>query len=158
MRKLKIYLDTSVLNFYYAEDLPKEMSTTKELFKEIEQKKYEAFISATVVDEIEAADETTKNRLINLVSTYNLRILELSSEVDYLAGKYLQHGIIPQKYARDAYHIAYPVVYDLDIIISWNFEHIVKLKTKNEVNGINKLEGFKEIEICSPWEVIESED
>jgi hypothetical protein len=43
----------------------------------------------------------------------------------------------------------------MDAIISWNFRHIVKLKTKVEVNGVNKLLGYKEVEICSPEEVIE---
>jgi len=47
-------------------------------------------------------------------------------------------------------------VNDLDVIISWNFKHIVKLKTKIEANGVNKLLGYKEIEICTPEEVVES--
>ena len=43
----------------------------------------------------------------------------------------------------------------LEVIVSWNFEHIVKLKTRVMVNGINRLLGYHEIEICSPEEVIE---
>ena len=43
----------------------------------------------------------------------------------------------------------------MDVIVSWNFRHIVKLKTKKEIVGINSLMGYKEIEIYSPWEVVE---
>lgn len=52
-------------------------------------------------------------------------------------------------------HIAVASINNLDAIISWNFAHIVKLKTKKEVVGINAISGYKEIDIYSPWEVIE---
>jgi predicted nucleic acid-binding protein len=157
MRKLRIYLDTSVLNFYYAEDSPKEMAITRQLFTEIADNLFEAFISAVVIDEVEAAEEAIRHPLTNLIITYDLKILETDPEVDYLAQKYIENKIIPPKYGRDAYHIAYTTIYELDLILSWNYEHIVKLKTKTGVNGINKLEGYREIEICSPWEVVKSE-
>ncbi|MEW5759123.1 MAG: hypothetical protein AB1755_06660 [Candidatus Omnitrophota bacterium] len=51
-------------------------------------------------------------------------------------------------------HIAVASVNNIDAIVSWNFKHIVKLKTKKEVTGINLLLGYKEIDIYSPWEVV----
>ncbi len=48
-------------------------------------------------------------------------------------------------------------VNDLDAIISWNFKHIVKLKTKKEVSGTNQLMGYKAIEIYSPMELIDND-
>jgi len=54
-----------------------------------------------------------------------------------------------------ALHIAMAVINGIEAIISWNFEHIVKLKTRIMVNGINRLLGYHEIEICSPEEVVE---
>lgn len=62
------------------------------------------------------------------------------------------------KYRDDAVHIAIAVVNNLDAIVSWNLTHMVKLKTRLEVNGINKIEGYKEIEICTPREVMDYED
>ncbi|MEW6070097.1 MAG: hypothetical protein AB1485_05720 [Candidatus Thermoplasmatota archaeon] len=49
MRKLKIYLDTSVLSFYFAEDEPEKMRNTKEFFKRVKKEEYDAFISAVVI-------------------------------------------------------------------------------------------------------------
>ena len=80
--------------------------------------------------------------------------LEITEEIKMLANKYIEQGIIPLKYEDDALHIAIASVNGLDIIVSWNFKHIVKAKTKREVAGINLLLGYKEIDIYSPWEVV----
>jgi hypothetical protein len=80
--------------------------------------------------------------------------LEFTVECYELAGEYIKKGIIPLRYEDDAFHIAVASVNNIDAIISWNFKHIVKLKTKKEVLGVNALMGYKEIEIYSPLEVI----
>lgn len=54
---------------------------------------------------------------------------------------------------NDALHLAAAVVHEFDVVISWNFEHLVKLKTRQAVNGLNRLLGYREIEIVSPEEV-----
>lgn len=82
-------------------------------------------------------------------------LLRVDSEVERLADCYIKERIIPEKYRGDALHIAAAVVNRIEVIISWNFEHIVKLKTRIMVNGINKLQGYPGIEICSPEEVVE---
>jgi hypothetical protein len=46
-------------------------------------------------------------------------------------------------------------VNNLDAILSWNFQHIVKMKTKREVVAINLIEGYKPIDIYTPGEVVE---
>lgn len=61
------------------------------------------------------------------------------------------------KYRGDAIHIAIASVHDMDVVISWNMEHMVKLKIRREVRAVNILEGYKEIEICTPLEVIEND-
>jgi len=80
--------------------------------------------------------------------------LTLSKDAEDLASRYISEGIIPDKYENDALHIAIASVSSLDIIVSWNFEHIVNLKTKHGVMAVNVLLGHKTIEIISPLEVI----
>ncbi|MBI4870567.1 MAG: PIN domain nuclease, partial [Candidatus Riflebacteria bacterium] len=70
-----------------------------------------------------------------------------------LAEFYVLQGPIPRKYVDDATHVAIAVVNRLDAIVSWNCEHLVKLKTKREVNALNKLNGYAEIDIVTPEEV-----
>jgi len=65
----------------------------------------------------------------------------------------MEGGVVPVRFRDDAVHIAVAVVNDLDVVVSWNLEHMVKLRTRTRVNAINRLNGYKEIEICTPEEV-----
>lgn len=153
-KKLKIYFDTSILSFMWADDAPGERDVTRALFEEIRSNLYEAYISALVIEEITAAPDALRLRLEKLVVEYDLKITEITPEIESLANKYVINKIIPEKYGKDALHIAIATVNSLDAIISWNFKHIVNLKTHLEVNGINLIEGYRQIEIFSPWEVV----
>jgi|SRR3990167_4018966 len=104
MRKFKLYLDTSVLNFYYADDSPNEKKITQELFREIKSGTYTAFISSTVLEEISKASEQKQKSLLSLIEEYNLTPLEIDEEIENLATLYIKNRIIPQKYEEDAIH------------------------------------------------------
>ncbi|MFH1777033.1 MAG: hypothetical protein ABH952_05685 [Candidatus Omnitrophota bacterium] len=82
-------------------------------------------------------------------------LLKIDTEIEELADCYIKEKIIPLRYRGDALHIAAAVVNGIEAIISWNFEHIVKLKTRVMVNGMNRLYGYHDIEICSPEEVVQ---
>lgn len=158
MRKLKLYLETSVWNFYYADDAPEKMSNTKRLFEDIKNGRYEIYISELVIAEIKRADREKQNRLKYLIEEYQPFELTNTADVEELSEKYIAADIVPAKYKADVIHIAFAVAHDLDVVVSWNLQHIVKLKTRLEVNGINKIEGYKEIEICTPQEVIVNDE
>lgn len=66
MRKLKLYLDTSVWNFFFADDAPEKRDVTKEFFDLIQRGYYEVYISDVVLDEIRDAPETKKNQLFGI--------------------------------------------------------------------------------------------
>jgi hypothetical protein len=82
-------------------------------------------------------------------------VLFVDEETDRLAEKYIDEGIIPAVYRDDALHIALTSIKGLDILVSWNLKHLVKHKTRIETAGVNMLLGYKAIDICTPWEVIE---
>ena len=153
MRKLKIYLETSIFNFAFSEKTPKEKDLTLKLFNQLDR--YETYISDITLAEIERCPEPKRKQMLDLISKYDLQELALNESAKELAAKYIQEKIIPPKYQFDAFHIAIASVNNLDVVISWNFEHMVKLKTKREVVGINVFMGYKEIDIYSPLEVVE---
>jgi len=155
LKKIKYYLDTSIFNFVFADDAPEKMILTERLFKQIENENMEIYISEVVMDEINGAQESTRERLIKLIEKYNPVLLPVDQEVKDLAQRFIEEGIIPEKYRDDALHISVAIVNNLDILISWNFQHIVKVKTRVEVNAISRLMNYHEIEICSPEEVVE---
>lgn len=154
MKKLKVYLDTSILNFAFDQNAPKEHRITNKLFEQISE--YDPHISDIVLEEINRCPEPRRGKMISLITQHEIKQLRLDEVTQELARKYIEQGIIPEKYEDDAFHIAIATVNNLDVILSWNFEHIVKLKTKREVTAINLLMGYKEIDIYSPLEVVEN--
>jgi len=71
------------------------------------------------------------------------RALELSRE-------YLHVLAIP---ANDALHVAIATIFHCDILLSWNFAHLVNYQNRIKINGINLLNGYKEISIINPFEL-----
>jgi len=157
MRKQKIYLETTLFNFYFDEDRGFAHNSTLALFKEIAAGKYEAYTSRFVINELNDAPKTKREKMLNLILEYDIPILETNDETMRIADIYIEEKIIPQKYRTDGLHIAIATVNDLDMIISMNFQHIVKRKTKIGTNNINALNGYRAIEIYSPMEVVEDE-
>jgi predicted nucleic acid-binding protein len=157
MRKLLLYLDTSVISFALSEDIPNEdRNITLKLIEEINKGKYVGLISDVVVREIgNTRDSAKRDQLLKLVNQIELNdILAVDKESDSLADKYIKENVIPVVYRDDALHIALASVKGLDILVSWNFKHLVKHKTRIKVAGINTLLGYKVIDICTPWEVL----
>jgi hypothetical protein len=158
MRTPRAYLETSVFNFVFTDDAPELKKDTLKLFEEIRQGKYEPYASVYVVEELEDAHEPKRTQMLNLITDYNITMLETSDEADSLADIYVTDGIIPRKYVADARHIAIASVHGLDFIVSLNFKHIVKRKTVMMAEVVNLREGYNRIGIFSPKEVIDDEE
>ncbi|MBU2446670.1 MAG: PIN domain nuclease [Bacteroidetes bacterium] len=147
-RKIKLYLDTSVPNAYFDEKNPHRKEITEQFWLKL--KEHEVFISDLVIKEMEATgDEELREKLIKLVKGFE-NLSTKSEEIKGVAEEYVLRGIIPVKHIEDAIHIAVTTINSLDVLVSWNFEHIVKLKTKREVNAVNVLLGYNPIEIIDP--------
>jgi hypothetical protein len=147
-RKLKIYLDTSVPNAYFDERNQYRLDLTREFWSKLPQ--YQIFVSDLVLKEISATgDPDLRKKLITIVDSFEMLETD-QEEIRILAQEYVIRGIIPIKYVEDAIHLAVTTINDLDILLSWNFNHMVKLKTKREVNSTNILLGYHSIEIIEP--------
>jgi len=155
LKKIRCYLDTSVLNFFFAEDDIAKRDITIKFFDQLHIIADQVCISDEVITEINQAPESIRIQLDGLVNKIEPILLEINIEVEELADRYIKEGIIPEKYRRDAIHLAVAVINEIELVVSWNFSHIVKRKTRVMVNGINRLLGYREIEICSPEEVSE---
>lgn len=74
--------------------------------------------------------------------------------MEWLAKEYVRNGAVPESYPEDAYHIAIAVINEMDYLLSWNFKHIVRRKTKDIVRMVNTLNRFRQIEIMTPAELL----
>ena len=148
--KNKIYLDTSVISALFDERTPERLSMTGDLWskKLIE---YEVVISELVLDEIERANEQVRDKMLSLIKDFI--VLKVSEQAEELAQIYIKQGIFPEKYFDDALHVALASVNQIGILLSWNFTHLVKLKTRRMVSIVNLTENFIPVEIISPPEL-----
>jgi len=147
-----------LFNHYFDEDRGLAHESTVALFKDISAGKYEAFTSRYVIDELANAPEGKREKMLNLILEYDIPILEPNDEAVRIADLYISENIIPQKYRTDGLHISIATVNDMNMIISMNFQHIVKRKTRLLTGNINTLNGYHAVEICSPMEVVENEN
>jgi predicted nucleic acid-binding protein len=155
VRVPKIYIESSVFNFYFADNDPEKQRDTVKLFEEIRQGKYVPYTSAAVLQELLRCSEPKQSLMTDLLNRYAIQMLPASNEADALADVYVEEGIIPLKYRTDGIHIAITAINNLDFIVSYNFKHIVKRKTIEMTEIINYREGYKKVGIYSPTEVIE---
>lgn len=159
MRKLKLYLDTSVWNFFFADDAPEKRDVTKEFFDLVRQGQYEVFISAVVVKEINDAPMHKKDQLGELIKTCPVIELEITEEADKLAKSYMGKGIVPEKKEDDALHVAIATVAEMDALVTWNFQHLANLRKAELFHSVSLEMGyFKKLEIVTPMEVSRYED
>jgi len=157
MVKKKVYLETTLFSYYFDEDRDAHADTVT-LFEECSEGKFEPYTSDYVIREIEdTPSEDKREKMLSLITKYDISVLEATNETDELAERYVSEGALSQGSLIDASHIAAAAVNDLDMIVSLNFRHIVKEKTIQLTNAINILQGYRKVKIKSPMEVIDSE-
>ena len=159
MRKLKIYLDSSLLAYAHAGDHPEKRDITLE-FLETYLKFYDVYISDLILAEIEVCQNTRlKSKLLDIVKNFSINLLEIKkedrNEIFSLAKSYVSHDMIPAEKYDDSIHLALCTLYDFDVFLSWNFKGISNLQKQILINNINKEHGYlKDIYLLNPMEVI----
>jgi len=128
---MRIYLDTSVISALFDDRNPERKILTEEFFSEI---------------------KTLRGKMKQAIKEFS--ILEINESVEELAKEYVKYGAVPESYPEDAYHIAVAVLNEMDYLLSWNFRHIVRRRTKDVVRMVNTLRKLKQIEIITPGELL----
>lgn len=158
MKKVKIYLDTSVINFLFANDVPEFKKITEEFFSYVKEgERFDVYISDIVINEINKTNDKEKKQKLLSVSEY-YELIKLPNnrdiEISTLAEKYINKKVLSRKKLEDALHIAYSVVFEIDVLLSWNFKHLANIKREREVLLVNIENGYNyPIRILTPLEV-----
>lgn len=147
---LKIYLDTSVVSAYFDDRYPERQKDTVAFWKLSVE--HEFSISELTKTEIQnTQDETRKNQMLNHIG--NLILVPIDDSVEHLANLYLENGIFSPATLNDALHVATATISRQDILVSWNFRHLVNRRRRARVNEVNIFNGYPTIEIIAPPEV-----
>lgn len=150
-RKISVYIDTSVISALFDERNPERKSLTKAFFEDIGE--FETFVSEITVAEIERTqDMEIRSKMKGAMVQFS--VLSLTNDVEWIASEYIRHGAVTEGYTEDAYHIAVAVINEVDYLLSWNFEHIVRRKTRDIVRMVNTLNNLRQIEIMTPAELL----
>jgi predicted nucleic acid-binding protein len=161
LKKLKIYLDTSIINFLYIDDSPEYRKATEVFFEDIvAMERIETYISNVVIDEINnTEDKNKRNILLETFKKYtNIKTLiaedEIINEIASLGEKYIENNIIPKRKVADSLHIAYSTVFEMDILLSWNFHHLANINKEQKIIILNKTLGYNyPFRMANPLEV-----
>jgi hypothetical protein len=120
--------------------------------------KYELFVSEAVRAEINDATGDKFELLDALLRKYKPVELELDDDVTQLVEMYIENGVLSRKHYFDLLHLAYATVNGMNVLVSWNLKHLVKMKTLTLGNNVNRASGYHEIMIFTPEAVTEHED
>ena len=113
-------------------------------------------LSSLTVQELAAAPAEVRRRLAS-VPEGHIETLQLGAEAQNLAEAYVFAGVLPTRMRVDAQHIAIATVARVDVLVSWNFKHIVNLQRIHGYNSVNLRQGYPMIEIRTPREVLSDE-
>lgn len=156
MRQLCVYLDTSVINFLFAEDAPDFQRVTVQFF-DCYSKQYVLFVSEIVLLEIaRTRDIARREALLGVLRQHAVSVLPFQpqDEITELAKAYCEQGVIPKTKTEDALHVAHATVHGMDILLSWNFKHLANIRREMRIEQVNREHGYMHpLRIVSPLEV-----
>ncbi|NIQ07385.1 MAG: type II toxin-antitoxin system VapC family toxin [Candidatus Korarchaeota archaeon] len=151
--KLRVYVDTSVIGGCFDEEF-KEASTT--LLDTFKRGKMTMVLSELTKLELQGAPKKVQ-AVLEEIPMEHIKHVELTEETVTLARHYIDEGVIGEEKLVDAEHIAIATVTRVDVLVSWNFSHIVNLQRIRGFNAVNLKYGYPPLEIRSPREVISYE-
>ena len=151
--KFRVYTDTSVLGGCEDEEFAEHSVRLMESFVRGERV---LVLSSLTVQELAAAPAGVRRRLASVPEAH-IETLELDAEAKDLAEAYISAGVLTAKMFADAQHIAIATAARVDVLVSWNFKHIVNLQRIHGYNSVNLRQGYPMIEIRTPREVLSDE-
>lgn len=152
--KKRIYTDTSVIGGCLDQEFSEGSIA---LFETFRSGASIMVVSNLTLVELEAAPNAVQE-LIKMVPLQFIEYIEFSQDASELAETYLREGVVTAKSRVDAQHIATATVHRTDVLVSWNFKHIVNLKRIRGYNSVNLRLGYPLLEIRTPIEVLSYED
>ncbi len=148
-KTIRVYVDTSVIGGCFDEEFRR---ASIQLFDRSRAGDAVLVVSDITLVELASAPETVRGVLEDLPEEC-LELVHQSRESQELAEEYIRQAVVSRRMVVDAQHIAVATVARVDVLLSWNFRHIVNLDRIHGFNAVNLRLGYPLLEIRSPWEV-----
>jgi hypothetical protein len=148
--KQRIYIDTSIVGGYFD---PEFKEATIKLFERLENNEIIFVVSDLLDLELINAPIHVRELLLNH-SADKFERIELTEDAIILADTYIADKVVGRTSLEDCRHIALATIHKVDVLVSWNFKHIVNLDKIKGYNSVNLRLGFSMIEIRSPKDLV----
>jgi len=139
-------METSVFGGYFDEEF---MTPTQSFFDMLKKKCFIPLISDMLVEEIRKAPQQVRNLLSDTIQE-GVEQIQINEDIIDLRDAYINAGIVTEKYGDDAMHVALATFTRADVIVSWNFRHLVNPTRIRAFNGVNAMQGYGSIVILTP--------
>jgi hypothetical protein len=149
MHRLRVYVDNSVYGGVFDEEFAE---ASQRFFEQVKAGRYIVLISEVVFEEIEDAPERVQ-RILRDLPADALEEIALTPQVYELSQAYVAATVLSPKWAFDAIQVAAATVAGADLILSWNFEHLVNFDRIRGFNAVNLMRGYKTLDIRTPKEL-----
>lgn len=149
-----VYVDTSVSGGLYDEEFS---VWSKLFFQHVLQSDIKMVISDITIGELESAPVKI-HRFVESLPEQNLTFILLDSEAAQLGSKYIQENVVGKSSVNDCYHIALATIHKANLLVSWNFKHIVNIERIHGYNAVNLKNRYHTLEIRNPREAFDYEN
>lgn len=153
-KRLTLYIDTSVIGGYFDLEFAEE---TQSLFDNLVHSRYDLMFSNVTENELINAPVQVREFLDHIPEEFKKRV-ELTEEAVKLADMYIAEKVVGKTSRDDCFHIALATINKADILVSWNFKHIVNVFRIRGYNAVNLKLGYSQIDIRSPQDIINYEE
>ncbi len=148
--KLKIYMDTSVFSAFFDDRAPDRKALTEQFWRNLAA--YDSATSSLAIEELRQTDDLQlRAKMESLIA--GLNIIVVTDEMTKLAEKYITAGAFTETMYNDAVHVAAATLTRQDVLVSWNFRHLVNRRRRAVVCSVNAREGLPALDIVSPPEL-----
>jgi len=154
VRRFRVYVDTSVFGGTQDEEFAE---ASRRFFAAVREGKYLVLVSNVTLDELTDAPVAVQDVARQLPEGSVVNI-PYDAEARELAAAYIAAGALGQESPEDAAHVAAATVAGADLLLSWNFRHLVNYERIRKFNSLNVAHGYRRIEIRSPLEVTHEDE
>ncbi len=148
---MRIYIDTSVVGGVFDEEF---REASESFFAKVTSGDFVIVVSRLLRDELLLAPARVRNYLEGFERSM-IEEVNLPEEALNLADLYVAERVVGATSLADCQHIATATIHRVDVLVSWNFKHIVNLKRIRGYNSVNLKHGYPMLEIRTPKEVLE---
>ena len=134
------------------------MKETLAFWEDVKAGKYEVIISEVVTQEVSNCPEPKRSKMLTAIEEIQHTVIYLTDEIEDLADEIVRRKILTAKSLDDCFHIATAITEGCDMIVSWNFKHIVNRKTMQGVKEVTISSNYRSVEIYAPPMLTSKED